>query len=95
MDNLLEKVSKFVSDNPKIILILIVALIIVIIWLYFKSRNMFSGFSTKKDKLKKNKIKSKVSDSEDESDTHKENSSKKNAPDPIVAQLVKDINQNS
>ena len=93
MDNLLEKVSKFVSDNPKIILILIVALTVVIIWLYLKSRNILSGFSTKKDKLKKGKVKGKVSDSEDESESTKEQSKK--TPDPVVAQLVKDINQNA
>lgn len=102
MDNFVQKATKYVSDNPKIIIIVIIALVILVIWLYLKSKNIISGFSSKKvDKLKKSKVvKAKVKDEDDDDDEEdikhpREIVPKKNVTNPAVAQLVKDINQNS
>lgn len=94
MDNLTQQVSKYIADNPKIVLIIIVVLIILVIWFYLKSKNIISGFSSKKDKLKKNKLKTNKIIESDEEENNEEDV-KKNTSDPEVAQLVKDINENS
>lgn len=89
-----EKVSKYISDNPKLTMFVIILLIICIIWLYFKS-NMISSFSSNKTtKTKKTKIKS-PKKSESDSDSESESVPTPTKNDPVVAQLVKDINQNS
>lgn len=100
MNNFVQKVSKYVSDNPKFVLIVILVLVILVIWLYLKSKNIISSFSSKKNKLKKGKSSKINTDSDleeevDEPKTAKFGSQKKSTADPAVAQLVKDINQNS
>lgn len=91
MDDTMENISKYISENPKIIMILIIALIILVIWLYIKPRNGVSNFSPKKDKKKTKTNK------EEESNDNEQilKPIVKDTKDPIVSQLVKDINQNS
>ena len=102
MDNFFQNVTKYISNNPTFILVIIAALIIVIIWLLIKNKNSTpSKFLSTKEKLSKKKknIKNENdSDEEDESDTKitkPKIDNKKNTADPDVSQLVNDINQNS
>ena len=102
MNNFFQKITKYISDNPKIIMFFIVILILLIIWLYASSKNIFSSFSSKKKE--KNKLKRKINDessddeeinSPDTSELKNKNFQKKNTTDPAISQLVKDINMNS
>lgn len=94
MVNFVQKVTKYIVDNPNIVLLSIVILSILIIWLYLKSKNIISGFSSKKSNKNKLAKKHREDDHSDNEESLKPNQ-KKNEPDPAIAQLVKDINQNS
>lgn len=90
---ILAATTKFISDYPKFILIIIVVLIILVIWNYLKNVRIMSQFNPKK------KSKKKTDESDETSPTiekkTEENKSEKEVRDPAIEQLIKDINQNS
>lgn len=120
MDGIFKSLSNYISNNPKITLIVIIILVITIIWLYLKNKYGNIGFFSKKDKntttKETDKFKEKktgAKETETEIDTKeveakesktkeintnevetKEKKKNVNIPNPIITQLVRDINHN-
>lgn len=102
MDNFSDKTTKYISENPKFIAIIIIAMIAIIIWLYLKSTGFMSKFmtnsKTKKSILKEknNKVDTEEDETEEVSKVNKpiKKTSDKKQSDSAIAQLVKDINNN-
>lgn len=92
---MLEKVYGAISNNPSLVLGLIVLLIVVIIVLYVKSYNIGIPFiNSKTDNLKVKEKKGKVTDSDSSEDEIIIKKTPKKTYDEDVMKLVNDINTN-
>lgn len=91
MNTFPQKVTKYISENPNVIAVILIALIILVIWLYLKSKNMFSNLTIKKNKLKDEKEKNAEEKNTKESNTEEKNTKKMH--DPEINKLLKEINK--